>query len=75
MGLELIFGAVVAGLVQVIKKFVGTRTWATLAIVALVSLAAAGVYTWLKANGYWEAFVEILIVAGAVHNYILRRFE
>lgn len=73
--MEIIFGAVTALLVQALKKWGHTRSWVTMAAVVLISLSAAGIYTWLKSNGYWESFANILVIAGAVHNYILRRFE
>lgn len=73
--MEYIFGALASLLVQWVKVKQGTNKWATMAFLLLVSLGAAGLYQWLYEKGLWEGFMQILITAGAVHNFILRRFE
>lgn len=66
-------GALASVASEVIKRYFGTKGNQTLAVVAVVSLVAAVVYTTLVAYGYWEATVSILVVALAVHNAIIRR--
>lgn len=73
--IELLLGALVSGLVEGIKKLFGTKEYITLAIVALLSIAAAGAYSYFVSVGLWESFYQILVIAGAIYAYILRRVE
>jgi len=72
--MELILGALVSVVAQVSKKFFGTSEYATLATVAGLSLASAGVYTWLGSSGYWESTQQILITSGAFYAFVIARF-
>jgi hypothetical protein len=72
--MEIIIGAVVSCLVQFVKKYWGTSEYWTLGIVVVVSLVAAGIYTYLTAAGYWQAFAQVLITAGAFYTFIIARF-
>ncbi len=72
--MELILGALAAGLVQWLKQFV-TNDWARIGILGVISLAIAGVYTWLTYAGYWETVYGVFMTAGAVYVFIIRRFE
>ena len=72
--MEILFPVAVSLLAQWLKKF-SPNEWATLGIVAVLSLVAAGVYTYLESSGYWQAFLNILVVAGAIYTYIIKRFE
>ena len=69
-----IVGAVVSLFTQWAKKQFGTNEYRTLAIVAVASLIAAAIYTYLKASGYWETFYGVLITAGASYAFIVARF-
>lgn len=73
--MEIIIGAVVSILVQWLKNKFGTDSFWTIGIVAVLSLAAAGIYTFLVAVGYWQEVVAIFITAGAFYTYIIQRFE
>jgi hypothetical protein len=59
--LEIIFGAVVAGIVQFLKKY-SSNEYYTLGILAVISLVAAGIYTWLVVAGYWESVIGIIVL-------------
>lgn len=73
--MEILFPAAVALAVQVIKNYFGTSEYKTLAVVFVLSLVAAIIYTTLVAAGYWTAVLNIMTVAGAIYTYILARFE
>lgn len=73
--MELLIGAVVAVIVQVVKKLAGTHEWATLAVLAGVSIAAAAVMFGLQRWGLWEAFLEIMVAAAGIYAIIIARFE
>jgi ABC-type Mn2+/Zn2+ transport system permease subunit len=72
--MEYIIGVFVSLGVEWLKKNTRVSGGAVLFILALVSVAAAAVYTWLSSSGYWEAISAILITAGAFHNFIIKRF-
>jgi len=73
--MEYIFGIIVSLIAQVFKRVLGTDTLGTYAAVAALSILAAGVYVLLKDTPIWAVIVQILITAGAFHNFIIRRFE
>lgn len=74
--MEYFIGAIVALLVQISKKKLGTSKNGTLVLVLIVSLVAAIVYYLLgRSPQLLETVIKILSVAGAVHNYIIRQFE
>ena len=73
--MEIILGAAVSIVVQIIKQVAGTKKWITLLIVLILSLIAAIVYSILSVSVVWDKILPILITAGAVHNFIIRQFE
>lgn len=75
MGLELLIGAVVSGIVELIKKYFGTTEYITLAIVAVLSILSAWGYSYLVEVGLWQSFYQILLVAGGIYVFIIKRFE
>ncbi len=70
--MELLIGAVVSLLVQALKQ---KSEWHALAIVALLSFVAAGLYNALVAAGYWETVLQVLLTAGAFYAFVIQRFE
>jgi hypothetical protein len=72
--MEIIIGAIVSLIVQSLKSRFASQ-YATLAILAVLSLAAAGIYTVLLNTGYWEAVYGILVTAGAFYAFVIQRFE
>lgn len=48
----------------------------TLALVLFLSVGTATIYYFLQQNESWYwAVMEVLTIAGAFHNYIIRRFK
>jgi hypothetical protein len=72
--MELLTGAIVSLIVQVIKKYFGTSEYVTLGIFAMLSLAGAAVYTYLVAAGYWQVVLQVIMSASAFYSIILARF-
>lgn len=73
--MELIIGAIVSLLVQVIKQWTGTKGNLALALVILVSISASFIYISLVRAELWETVVQVLTTAGAFYAFILSRFE
>ncbi len=73
--MEVIMGVLVSLLVQWAKTYFGTDGWKTMALSVGVSLAAAAVYVFLQAAGYWEVVAHVFIVASAFYAVIIQRFE
>lgn len=73
--MEYILGVVVSLGVQKLKNWTRVGEWGVLAVIAGASILAAWAYTALAAAGYWESISQILITAGAFHNFVIRRFE
>jgi hypothetical protein len=71
--MEIIIGAIVSLIVQFVKG--KNSQYVTLAILAVLSLAAAGLYTVLVDTGYWDAVYGILVTAGAFYAFVIQRFE
>lgn len=72
--MEIIIGVIVSCIVQFLKGKL-SNTSAILAVLAVLSLAAAGVYMVLVNTGYWEAVYGILVTSGAFYAFIIQRFE
>jgi len=72
--MEIILGVFASALTQWLKKY-GSNEWHTLAILGVVSLLIAGLYTSLMITGYWSLVAQILVVAGATYTFIIQRFE
>lgn len=70
--MELLIGALVSGLVEIIKKKFGSVTWLTYFIIAILSLIAAGVYQTISYFGYWEIVYKIVLSAGAIYAFVIR---
>ena len=71
----LLAGAAVSVLVQVIKKYFGTDTVGTLAAVVVISVVGGLGFWYLQQVGYWEAFLQIVVSAGAVYGFIIKNVE
>lgn len=70
-----IVGAIVAAMVQYLKKKFGTNSSITLLVVAVISVIAGTIYYFLQNTEYIATIISILGFAGAVYTYILKRFE
>lgn len=73
--MEIILGSAVSILVQIIKTYVGTTKWVTLAIVLVLSLISAAVYAFLTTTGMLDKIIPILLSAGGIYVFIIKRFE
>lgn len=67
---ELIAGAIVSLILQIVKKYTNAKAVTTLGILLLLSFIASLVYTALLHFGYWESVVNILITASGVYGVI-----
>lgn len=72
--MELILGAVVSLIVQLLKQYSSSGAL-TIGIAIAVSLIAAGFYTALVTAGYWESFANVLVLSSAIYALIISRFE
>lgn len=68
-------GVAASLLIQWLKNWMRLGEWGTLFIVLVVSFAVAAIYAVLQGLGLWEPFVGVLMTAGAVYTFIIRRFE
>lgn len=78
--MEIAGGIVFAGfiattLVQWLKNRWALGEYATLGLVIGISFVGALGYTALQWFGFWEAFVGILVTAGAIYTFIFARLE
>ena len=73
--MDLILGAVVSLIVQLIKKYLKTQEWVTLLTVLVLSILASIGYSLFTAYGLWDKVYPVLITAGAIYTFIIRRFE
>ena len=72
--MEIILGVLATALTQWLKKY-GKNQWHTLAILAVISLALAGVYVTLISTGYWQTVGTVIVISGAIYTFIIQRFE
>lgn len=72
--MEIILGVLVSLASQLSKKIFGTGEYQTLGTVAVLSLAASGVYVLFGHSEYWDTVVQILTTAGAFYTFIIARF-
>jgi len=69
-----IIGVGVSLLMQVLKKY-STSTMMTYVVLFILSVLGATIYYFLAQTSYWTDIVKILTIAGAFHNFVIRRFE
>lgn len=73
--MEIIAAAAVSLLVEWLKSKMNLGGVKTLAVLLVVSLLAAGIYTYLVSVGYWSTVANVLILAGAFYTFIIARFK
>jgi hypothetical protein len=73
--MEYVLGVLISLIIQGLKKLGDVGTFETYLVLVAVSVAGAGVYVFLSAQSFWPIIVQIITVAAAFHNLILRRFE
>jgi len=73
--MEIIIGVAVSSLAQFLKKAFPGKEYVALAIVAVLALLSAYIYTLLVVAGYWQSVLQILTTAGAFYTFVLARFK
>lgn len=73
--MEAILGVIVSGLVQFLKRRLGTNEMQTLTLVGVLSLVGAAIYISLVNAGLWETVYQVIVTAGAFYAFILQRLE
>lgn len=73
--MEILLGVVVTLLVQAIKKFFGTTEYATLGAVLILSVGAAALNYYYSDSTFFRDGAEILLSAGGIYTYLIKRFE
>lgn len=68
-------GLIATTLVQWLKNRWQLGEYATLGLVAGLSFVGALIYTALQWFGFWEAFLGILVIAGAIYTFLFARLE
>lgn len=73
--MELLFGAIVSLLVELLKKRFDTEKWMTLSLVVVLALLA-GLYRFVAQDfGFWEQTIQVLSYAGAFYAFIIKNLE
>lgn len=76
METAIIFGGVLVSLVvEFAKKKLNLNTAGVMAFVAVLALAGGVAYKALLAYGMWEAFVGVLVSAGAFYAFIIKNVK
>jgi hypothetical protein len=73
--MEYLLGVVVSIIVEATKKYLNANVAGTYFILLVVSVAGASGYYFLAHSTYWSTIVEILTVAAAFHNLVIRRLS
>ena len=68
-------GAIVAIIVQIVKKYAGTSAWVSVLAAVLVSFAAAAIYNLLQWAGFWEGFMQLMATATTIYAVVIKQFE
>lgn len=71
----LLAGAVVSFLTLVIKRYFGTTPVGTLGAVLGLSVISGVAMWYLQSKGLWEAFLQIVMAAGAVYGFIIKNVQ
>lgn len=73
--MEILLGAIVSVLVQVIKIYFKTSSWKSWGAAIVLSLVAGAGYTALVHAGLWQSTLQILATSGAIYSFIFTRLE
>jgi len=73
--MEYLLGVVVSIIVEVAKKYLNANVQGTYFILLVVSVVGATGYYFLAHSTYWSTIAEILTVAAAFHNLVIRRIN
>lgn len=73
--MEYIIGILVSLILQWFKKFAGTSTLGTYSFLAILAIIGSVAYYFLEGTEFWTSLSQILLTAGAFHNFIIRLYE
>lgn len=73
--MEYILGVAVSLIVEAAKKYFDTNTVGTYSVLLVASIAGATGYYFLAHSGYWTTIAEILTIAAAFHNLVIRQLS
>lgn len=73
--MEYIIGVFLAIFLEWTKTKLKISGLGTMVVLFLLALVASLVYTWLAYAGYWETVAQVLVMAGAFHNFIIRQVK
>ena len=73
--MEILVGAGVSILIQILKKYAGTTNWVTYFLVLVASIVAAVVYYVLQETNLLTSVIEVLSGAGIFYTFIITRLE
>jgi hypothetical protein len=71
--MEYLLGVVVSLVVEVSKKYFNTNTVGTYFLLLITSVAGAAGYYFLAHSSYWPTILQILTIAAAFHNLVIRQ--
>ena len=72
--MEYVIGVAVSLVVEALKRYFGVNALGTYVAIACVSVFGAGIYVLLSSSPFWPVIVQVIVTAGAFHNFIIRRF-
>ena len=73
--MEYLLGVVVSIIVEAAKKYFDANIMGTYFLLLVVSLVGATGYYFVSHSVYWATIVEILTIAAAFHNLVIRRLN
>ena len=73
--MEYLLGVAVSIIVEIAKKYFDANTLGTYFLLLVVSLVGATGYYFLAHSAYWSTIAEILSIAAAFHNLVIRRLN
>ncbi len=73
--MEYLLGVIVSLIVEAAKKYFDTNTVGTYAVLLVTSILGASGYYFLTHSAYWTTIAEILTIAAAFHNLVVRRIS
>lgn len=73
--MEYLLGVAVSIIVELAKKYFDANTLGTYFLLLVASLLGATGYYFLAHSTYWSTITEILTIAAAFHNLVIRRLN
>lgn len=73
--MEYLLGVAVSLIVEAVKKWINDDTFTTHVVLFALAMAGGGLYVWASAQDFWPTVMQVLVVAAAFHNLVLRKFE